>query len=78
MVRNMPIDESNPFTFEQVKERIDQSLNDDYEGMYTVMSVPNITNIHYGRDVGYRIENIDLPDEIKSISATNIRKQMFA
>lgn len=74
----MPLDENNPFTFEQVKERIDQSLKDEYEGSYTILSVPNITNIHYGRDVGYKIENIDLPDEIKSISATDIRKQMFA
>jgi len=40
------------------------------------MSVPNITKIYYGRDVGYDLEYIDLPPNIQSISATNIREQL--
>ena len=38
--------------------------------------VPNITNICYGRGVGYKIEEIVLPDKIQKISATKIRKTM--
>ncbi len=38
--------------------------------------MPNITNIVYGRDVGYTIEQIDLPDHIKNISATQKRKEL--
>ena len=30
----------------------------------------------YGRDVGYKIEQVKLGDEIESISATEKRKQM--
>jgi hypothetical protein len=47
-----------------------------YHGMYEIMIVPNITNICYGRGVGYKIEEIELPKEIQEISATKIRAQM--
>ena len=40
------------------------------------MLVPNITNINYGRGVGYKIEEIILPEKIQKISATKIRKAM--
>ena len=48
----------------------------EYEGKYTIIRVPNITNIFYGRDVGYKIEMIDLDDQTKSISATKIRSEL--
>jgi hypothetical protein len=41
-----------------------------------VLKLPNITNIVYGRDVGYKIEHIDLPAEIKARSATQKRREM--
>ncbi len=41
-----------------------------------VTLVPNITNICYGRGVGYKIEEIILPENIQKISATDIRKKM--
>ena len=40
------------------------------------MLVPNVTNICYGRGVGYKIEEIVLPEEIQKISATKIRAKM--
>ena len=40
------------------------------------MMVPNITNICYGRGVGYKIEEIELSKEIQEISATKIRAKM--
>ncbi len=76
MVRNMPVDEKNPFGYEQVKANIDASLKSEFDGKYEVISVPNITNIFYGRDVGYKIDYIDLPPEIQEISATKIRGSM--
>jgi hypothetical protein len=71
----MPVDEKNPFGYEQVKANIDASLQ-EYSGLYEVILVPNITNIFYGRDVGYKIDYIDLPTEIQEISATKIRASM--
>ncbi len=43
---------------------------------YEVMDVPNITNITYGRQVGYDFSKEKLPDEIEEISGTEIRDKM--
>jgi phosphopantetheine adenylyltransferase len=72
MVRDTPRDDSNPFDFETVKKRIEQALV-SYQGTFDIIKVPNITNICYGRGVGYKIEEIVLPEEIQNISATKIR-----
>ena len=69
-------DDSNPFDFDFVKEKIEEALLPEYEGKFMVQLVPNITNISYGRGVGYAIEEIVLPEEIQKISATGIRKKM--
>jgi len=61
--------------FAFVKSKIEEKLV-DYVGKYQIILLPNITNIVYGRDVGYKIEKIDLDHEIESISATEIRKEM--
>jgi hypothetical protein len=41
-----------------------------------VVKMPNITNIVYGRDVGYKIEQVKLEDEIEAISANQKRKEL--
>jgi hypothetical protein len=41
-----------------------------------VVKFPNITNIVYGRDVGYKIEQVELSQELQDISATKKRKEM--
>lgn len=70
------IDNKNPFDFEYVKSQIHEKLI-EYNGMYKIMLLPNITNIVYGRDVGYVIEKISLPAEIENISATDIRAKLL-
>lgn len=67
---------SNPFAIEQVMTNIRRNLDPLYQGMYEIQIVPNIVNITYGRDVGYKIEQEEFTDDITSISATKIRKQM--
>lgn len=67
---------SNPFAIEQVKGFIRRDLDPLYQGMYEIMVVPNIVNITYGRDVGYKIEQEVFDDAIHNISGTNIRKEM--
>jgi len=66
----------NPFDFETVKKNIEDKLNPEFEGRFKIMLVPNITNISYGRGVGYKIEEVVLPEEIQKISATKIRTKM--
>ena len=75
MVRDMPQTDNNPFVFEDIKKRIEEKLK-DYVGKFEVIKVPNITNICYGRDVGYKIEEIVLSKEIQKISATKIRNKL--
>jgi len=43
-------------------------------GRFVVLSVLNITNVFYGRDVGYTIERIVLDEATKAISATHVRR----
>lgn len=67
---------NNPFDENFVKNRIRRDLDPLYQGMYTIQLVPNIVNITYGRDVGYKIEQEVFDDDTHSISATKIRKEM--
>lgn len=67
---------SNPFAVNQVKELIRRDLDPLYQGQYEIQVVPNIVEIVYGRDVGYKINKIELTDEIHQISATKIREEM--
>tara|TARA_B100001057_G_C22192195_1_gene697492 strand:- start:9 stop:401 length:393 start_codon:yes stop_codon:yes gene_type:complete len=71
--------EDNPFSFDQISEDITKKLlksgytiNQDY----IIQLVPNITNISYGRGVGYKIEQESFDLDTESISATNIRKSL--
>ena len=76
MVRDVQGVDDNPFNFETVKKNIEDRLNPEFEGRFKIMLVPNVTNICYGRGVGYKIEEIVLPEEIQKISATKIRAKM--
>lgn len=67
---------SNPFAIEQVKNYIRRDLDLLYQGQYEIQVVPNIVNITYGRDVGYRIEQETFDNATHNISATKIRKEM--
>ena len=69
----------NPFEFEEVKKNIANGLAAQgyTEGKeYVVIKVPNITDISYGRGVGYSFTEHDLGEKIHKISATKIRKAM--
>jgi len=67
---------SNPFAIEQVKGYIRRDLDPLYQGQYEIQVVPNIVNITYGRDVGYKIEQETFDDATHAISATKIRREM--
>ena len=75
-IRDVQGIDDNPFDFVTVKKNIEDKLNPEFEGRFKIILVPNITNICYGRGVGYKIEEIELPKEIQEISATKIRAQM--
>ena len=75
-IRDVQGVDDNPFDFETVKKNIEDKLNSEFKGRFKIILVPNITNISYGRGVGYKIEEVVLPEEIQKISATKIRAKM--
>jgi adenylylsulfate kinase len=70
-------DDKNPFSFEYIRARIEHGLR-AFEGRFTIIQLPNIVNVLYGRDVGYTIERIDLDAGLQSISATKERAKLVA
>jgi adenylylsulfate kinase len=75
LVRDVKGVGDNPFDFDTVKQNIEKALI-DFKNRIKISLVPNITNICYGRGVGYKIEEIVLAKEVQEISATKIRKKM--
>jgi adenylylsulfate kinase len=69
-------DENNPFSFDYIRARIEHALR-EFEGGYTVVPLPNVTHVFYGRDVGYAIEKIELEASLNAISATDVRGRLF-
>jgi cytidyltransferase-like protein len=66
----------DPLSPHDVADRIHADLSTEFDGKYTVTILPNVTGVYYGRDVGYKVEQIKLDDAIEAISATNIRKEL--
>lgn len=67
------IDDRNPLPFFAVQQRIVTALS-AHVGRFVVVPLPNISNIFYGRDVGYSVERIMLDDSTEAISASHIRR----
>lgn len=65
--------EKDPLNFNDVKSYI---YKDPIMEKALVLKLPNITNIVYGRDVGYKIEKVDLGADIHAISATEKRRKL--
>jgi hypothetical protein len=56
-----------------VKQRIEAALS-AHAGRFVVAPLPNITNVFYGREVGYNVERIILDEATEAISATKMRQ----
>mgnify|MGYP006269170649 CR=1 FL=1 len=79
MVRDVQGVDDNPFAFQEIKDRIIKELAQHgyfHAEDYIIQLVPNITNITYGRAVGYTIEQETFDEATHAISATDIRAQM--
>ena len=89
MVRQVPKDanahptikgqDDNPWNVTQVINNIKLELGKQgftFGKEYVIIKVPNITDISYGRGVGYTFTEHDLGEEVHSISATKIREEL--
>ena len=75
MIRDMEKSDSNPYDGVDISLQLKRKLV-QYAGKIRIQVVPNIMNITYGRDVGYKIEQETFSDDIHNISATKIREQL--
>ena len=76
-VRDTPIDDSNPFTTEEVVSNLEKEYSEEVKNdMVKVIPIPDIESVNYGRGVGYQINEFEPPKDIGEISATEIRKKL--
>jgi len=75
-IRDIEPDASNPLSASEVKMLWEKV----YAGnpLVKVIIIPDIESVNYGRGVGYAINEINVPDTVASISATEIRRQVIA
>tara|TARA_X000001036_G_C20302550_1_gene652976 strand:- start:52 stop:381 length:330 start_codon:yes stop_codon:yes gene_type:complete len=77
-IREVSLDDSNPYNPQDVKRNIENELSNLIESnRVKVIIIPDIESINYGRGVGYEIIEHVPPQNIGEISATKIRKKIF-
>ena len=75
-VRDVEVDGNNPYTAQQVLVNLmDQKFFQDNILNIFVSIIPDIESVNYGRGVGYEVIYHEPPQEIASISGTQIRKE---
>lgn len=70
------INKKNPFKFNEVKRKINKKL-ENYKNKYTIIKIPVVSEVIYGRKVGYKINKYNIGKKLENISATKIRKKLF-
>ena len=76
-IREVSQDDSNPYDPVEVKENIEKELKDLISSnRVKVIIIPDIESVNYGRGVGYDVIEHEPPEQIKRISATDIRLGM--
>jgi hypothetical protein len=66
-------DPDDPLPSFAVKLHIEAALS-AHAGRFVIVPLPNITDVFYGRDLGYNVERIVLDEQTEAISATKVRK----
>jgi phosphopantetheine adenylyltransferase len=73
-IRDVPQDENNPKSAQQVFEELRIALNDYLQtGRLLISVIPDIESVNYGRGVGYDVIYHEPPGDVASISGTAIR-----
>ena len=75
-IRDIEPDAANPLTAAEVKTLWEKVYADI--PLVKVIIIPDIASVNYGRGVGYAINEIDVPETVAAISATEIRRQVIA
>ena len=78
-LRDTPVQDTDPYTvmerFNMIKEQYPKAVMYPSKSRIVVCAIPDISEIVYGRAVGWGIRQIHLDKETESISATKIREK---
>jgi phosphopantetheine adenylyltransferase len=73
-IRNIPTDENNPKTAQQVMvDLADEPFFRDNSDKIQISIIPDIESVNYGRGVGYDVIYHEPPEDVAKISGTDIR-----
>jgi len=76
-IRDVETSENQPWSAQEIKDNLKVRFFDEItEGKIKVIIIPDIESVNYGRGVGYEIIEHVPPEQIKEISATEIRKKL--
>jgi hypothetical protein len=69
--------DNNPYTHNHiVKLILDRLIDEIKAGDIKIIKIPPIESVNYGRDLGYDLNELIAPEEIRDISATKIREKL--
>lgn len=72
-IRDTEISHKNPYSVSERWIMIHKALQ-EYGELVKIISLPDIDEVCYGRDVGYDVRKVDLDKETESISGTKTRE----
>jgi nicotinamide mononucleotide adenylyltransferase len=73
-IRNVPTDENNPKTAQQVMiDLSEEQFFRDNSKRIQISIIPDIESVNYGRGVGYDVIYHEPPTDVAEISGTKIR-----
>jgi len=72
-IRDTEISHANPYSTRERWEMIQTALR-EYGALVKIVTIPDIDEICYGRDVGYGIRKIEMDADVEAISGTKARK----
>lgn len=79
-LRDTDINENNPYTVKErikmIKKEFPDAVVYPNKGRVTICAIPDLSEITFGRGVGYGVRQIELDKETESISATKIRNKI--
>ena len=73
-IRDIAPDAANPLSAKQVASLWEKVYAN--QPLVRVIIIPDIASVNYGRGVGYEVNQLQVPDNIAAISATEIRTQI--
>jgi len=71
-IRDTQISKENPYTTKERKKMILKAFYNDRDRI-KLLVIPDIDEVLYGRNVGYKVEKVTLSEGLHNISATRIR-----